>query len=371
MTGLPRDPKVVEFDQYRTAHPMLRRAESELLAKIQEPGDSVIVLLAGPSGVGKTTLLKSVIRTLRERLTPHAKPGCDPVRSFTMPPFAPGGFSVKDLYVAILRALDEPGIEDKVEYEPAGTDQTWSVRRRTSTESALRDACIKALGEREVRVLVGDESQHLCEAGGPAHIRSLLESIKYLGLMTNVLIVLAGTYDLRALIGLNPQLDRRTGVVHFPRYRMDVPEERNAFVNVLRQFEAHLPGLPADLATHWAVLSTWSNGCVGYLKNRLMGSLNAALGEGRAISLDDLAPDNSEKRSLALHLNDILEGEADFSTEKIVDTTVPATGSPVGEAIEGMIGSAPAPGSPRSHRPFQTTHRSTTGRSKPSESGAA
>jgi len=315
MSGPPRNAEIAAFDQYKAAHPLLTAAHTELLATIREHGDAVMVLLAGPSGVGKSTLLEHVISDLDAEWAPYAPPGTDPIRSFLMPPFGPQGFSLKDLYFAIQRALDEPGIESKVLYQPAGRDQDSSLVRRRTTESAAREATRKALVEREVAVLVGDEAQHLCEAGGTAHIMSLLESIKWLGMATGTLIVLAGTYDLRALIGLNPQLDRRTPVVHFPRYKDDVEAERADFINVLRKLETHLPGGTVGLLDDWKHLYDVSNGCVGSLKMRLLRGLGAALTAGRPLSIADLRPNKFDRRRIARHRSDIRRGEDDFSTD--------------------------------------------------------
>jgi hypothetical protein len=112
-----------------------------------------------------------------------------------------------------------------------------------------------------------------------------LDVIKSIANRTQTVHVLYGTYDLLAFRNLNGQLSRRSIDVHFPRYRTDFADDRQAFIGVLRSLAQQLPlAEPPDLAADWEFLYERSIGCVGVLKQWLIRALSAALRGGRAVS---------------------------------------------------------------------------------------
>jgi hypothetical protein len=129
-----------------------------------------------------------------------------------------------------------------------------------------------------------------------------------------VLVVLAGTYDLAGLIHLNGQLSRRTEIVHFARYGAEGPDFE-AFVNVLRDLEAHVAIETFSFEDNWDVLYNASLGRVGTLKRRIYRGMAKALAAGRGRDIADLMLNQAEHRGLANEREEISEGERSFSTE--------------------------------------------------------
>ncbi len=311
-------PDLQAFSEHLVAHPRLLSVQDHLEAAIGAPGDADLVLVPGPTGVGKTTMVGTVSRHQRLGYS-DLGPGTRPVISVLTPSYSAHGFAFKDLLYALLAELLEPGTNSKVMYPPVGDDIDFLIRRRRDPEGVLRAACINALKRRGVRIIFLDEAQHLCKAGGPVHIEAVLESLKYLILATGVRIVLAGTDDLTHMIDLNGQLSRRIEIVHFGRYRADVQADVDAFVSVLDDFQAALPMLTFSLADHWHNLYDWSIGRVGSLKNLLLRALFRAEASHTQASLDDFRPNAAEWKSLDTQLGEILTGEARFSAAHAAD----------------------------------------------------
>src|SRR5437870_7866080 len=63
-----RKAKLHEFQGFTLAHPQLLEAEDRLLAAIQESPPNSVVMVFGPTGVGKTTLLARVEQLLAQSL---------------------------------------------------------------------------------------------------------------------------------------------------------------------------------------------------------------------------------------------------------------------------------------------------------------
>jgi hypothetical protein len=316
VTRRKRYPELEAFERHRVKHPSLEKAESELLDVIAEPGDATLAVLAGPTGVGKSTLAIHALATLHEEWADEIEMGWVPILPILTPPAAASGFSMRDFYVAGEKGLSEPGIEHKLDFRPAGVDLDPSARRRRPTESSSRDAFLSALEHRHVRMIVADEGHHFSNTGGEAHIKSELESLKYLGMASGVLIVLIGTYELSGLIHLSGQLSRRTEIVHFPRYRADATDFE-AFVHVIRDLEAHLGTETFPFEEAWKVLHAVSLGRVGTLKLRIQRAMAKALSAGRPLRLGDLELNPAERQGLAKEQKEISAGEKSFSTEPI------------------------------------------------------
>ena len=87
MNRPPRNPRIVAFDRHLVAHPRLEEVEAELKATVLEPGDAVMTLVTGPTGVGKTTLIKNAVGDLDAAWEPFATTGDRPIVSFITPAF--------------------------------------------------------------------------------------------------------------------------------------------------------------------------------------------------------------------------------------------------------------------------------------------
>ncbi|HAJ61778.1 MAG TPA: AAA family ATPase [Cyanobacteria bacterium UBA8543] len=281
LLSLPVAQRIAYFNDYTMAHPRLVEAFVDLKRAIyQAPGVSLIFVF-GPTGVGKTTLLRRLIQKITSATLPELEVDKGQMPIVGIEAMSPefSQFDWKDFYLRILKALNEPLIDKKISYR--------------DTKLKLRHAVESALINRHPDALYIDEAHHLAKLASGRKLKDQPEALKSLSSLAKVRIVMVGTYDLMPLINLGDQLCRRSKSIHFPLYHADCDEDVFAFKSVLHTFERHLP-LPEapDLLQHWEDCYIHSVGCVGVLKDWLSQTLSAVLEErpdSPTITLKDLS----------------------------------------------------------------------------------
>src|SRR5437667_4475244 len=162
-----------------------------------------------------------------------------------------------------------------------------------------------------------DEAQHFGKIASGRRLLDQLDVMKSIANQTKTVHVLYGTYDLLAFRNLNGQLSRRSVDVHFPRYRVEVADDRKAFISVLRSFAQQLPlAETPDLARDWEFLYERSIGCVGVLKQWLIRALSVALRTGEAT----LSRSNLETQAPSVAQADKIISEASEGEMRLMDT---------------------------------------------------
>lgn len=294
-TGFPREllarpaaDRLAYFRGYTMAHPLLQAADEALLRAVREPAGATLIFVVGPTGVGKTTLQRRLVRRLTEAALPALAedPGRLPVVGLEAVPPDGRSFSWKDYYLRALAALDEPLIAHKracVAARRGEGEALLAATTRWAVAPALRRALEQALLHRRPAAFVVDEAQHLAKLSSGRKLQDQLDCLKSLASLTGTVHVLVGTYELLAFRNLSGQLGRRSLDIHFPRYRQERAEDAHAFLRVLRTFQHHLP-LPgeSDLGGQWELCYERSLGCVGMLKDWLTRALAAALEQDAA-----------------------------------------------------------------------------------------
>ena len=91
----------------------------------------------------------------------------------------------------------------------------------------------QALLHRKPYAILIDEAEHIAKAARGSKLLDQLDHLKSLAIMTRVVHVLVGTYDLMVFRNLSAQLSRRSIDVHFSRYRATSEPEVRAFKGVL------------------------------------------------------------------------------------------------------------------------------------------
>lgn len=285
LTQSPED-RLAYFDNYTMAHPRLDEAFNLLKLLVNQSGESRVIFIYGPTGVGKTTLRllieKWLIESTLEEL--ETNPGCIPVASVEAVIQKSGLFNSKDHIKRCLFALNEPLIDQKIDYGTRGiyrNDKGQVIIESKVIETDLAWALEQALKHRKPKIFFIDEAHHLLMLASGRKLTDLPEAIKSLANRTEVVHGLVGTYELLTLHDVGDQLSRRSVYVHFPRYRADVKEDREIFQSVVWGFQLHLP-LPEapDLVSNWDYCYERSLGCVGILKNWLRNALADAIAEG-------------------------------------------------------------------------------------------
>jgi DNA polymerase III delta prime subunit len=314
----PPEARMAYFRMLTIAHPLLKQADLALKQAIQDPAGWSLILVYGPTGVGKTTLRLAVEKHLKQSLLAALRedPGRVPVASVEAPADFPQ-FSWKEYYRRALFALEEPLADRKIDYRVGGVFRDESGRLTMHPRAAgleVRFALESALVHRRPVAFFIDEAQHLAKMKSGRKLQDQLDSIKSLASLTNTVHVLIGTYELLPFRNLSAQLSRRSVDIHFRRYHPERQEEYGAFQSVVFTFQRHLP-LPGetDLLKHFDYCCERSIGCVGVLKQWLTRALAQALASNSPVitckMLEQTAWSVAQAERMA---KETLEGEADL-----------------------------------------------------------
>jgi transposase InsO family protein len=256
-----------------------------LLLNVLEPADTLVFLVFGVTGVGKTTLRLRLEKLLLEEWIADLQnnPGQIVVAGLEAVPAEKGNFSYKDYYTRALEAIKEVLIEYKVNYGLTESDfQGWKPDYHLNGKDspALRRAMEKVFRYRQLKAFTVDEAQHLLMIAGGHQMLQQMNWIKSIANVTGTVHILFGTYELLNCATLNGQMGRRSEDIHLSPYQTDDPSDVAEFIRVISTFQRHLP-LPKepDFEKHYEYLLEGSVGCVGILKNWLTRSLRLALAE--------------------------------------------------------------------------------------------
>jgi len=310
-----REP-LAQFQAFTVAHPHLVAAKDSLIAAIRESEPNSIVMVFGPTGVGKTTLRMRIEQILMQELQTELEVNRSRIPVASVEAIAPdsGSYCWRSYFRRLLNELSDP-LADRRRLSGfdgnADPDEPFTITRRSSG-SEYRYAVEQTLRFRKPAAVLIDEAQHLGKVASGRRLLDQLDVIKSIANRTNTVHVLFGTYDLLAFRNLNGQLSRRSVDVHFPRYRADAAGDREIFINVVHSFQKKLPlKEPPDLVQHWDFLYERSLGCVGVLKQWLVKTLASALRHGAAtIGIRELETYALSMTQCDKILSEIMEGEA-------------------------------------------------------------
>jgi energy-coupling factor transporter ATP-binding protein EcfA2 len=284
------DPQLIgrleSFCAFTMAHPRLLAARDQLMDAVDGAAPGSLVMLLGPTGVGKTTLRMKAEQLLAQQMGQvlAADRGRLPFVSVEVMAPENGRFRWKDYFSRFLMAMAEPVINGKLIRSPylLNGDLPENIPEiATCSSSDLEYAIERALQYRRPPVVFIDEAQHLARIASGRKLSDQLDVIKSIANRTKIVHVLLGTYELLAFRNLSGQLSRRSVDLHFARYSADSSEDRQIFKNILLTFQKQLPfAEEPDLLDRWEFLYERSVGCVGILKEWLVRASIASLKHG-------------------------------------------------------------------------------------------
>ncbi len=288
-------------------HGHLNRLFENIMREIDWPGDKNICLVAGPTGVGKTTLAQKLIE--------HFYQGTRTVNSMTMqavyfevPQQTKPKFDWDDFFIRLLRAMDEPFPESKLAMANRLTPQHGErLTSLTAKTKSLRRDVETAIKQRSVRWIVLDEISHLFKHTAGKHERNL-DVLKSISNITKCHFICVGTYDCLFYVDWSAQLTRRSQLLDFAPY--DWAKDQVAFAQAVSGLLAHLPcELEPDLMRDMEFYFLGSVGCIGLLKTWFERALKAFLVSGKKqLSLQILQETRPNNREIMRLIEEIDEG---------------------------------------------------------------
>ncbi len=256
------------FFDIRVMHAKMREAMESLETLLAAKSESVITLVVGATGVGKTTFTLALTNRLGAAYAEEADsdPTCMPVvvvQAYTNGESKP---SFKDLFQDILRATNPLAHAAMSITKEDG--RIWIARKENDSVAALRRRVEQALRHRKVRVLVIDEAYHLCRY---ANSGAVLDTLKSIANTAGVNLVLVGSYELHTLVESHAQVARRTSVILFERYDVANADDRANWTLVVQALQAKWPcSFVPNFANISQPLLESCLGCVGLLKSLLL-----------------------------------------------------------------------------------------------------
>ena len=318
-TGLlaqPPSARIRHFKDFAVAHTLLVEAKDRLLEAITESASNSLIIVMGPTGVGKTTLLAKIRQLLSAEAlageTPD--PAWLPVVTVEATPPESTNFSWRSYFKRLLVEMKEPLVDCKRRLDSADrTAQTMPPFPNDRGVTAdYHYAVEQALLYRRPRAVLIDEAQHLFALASGRRLEDQLNVLKSLANRSNTVHVLFGTYELLRVRNLSGQLSRRSIDIHFPRYDAAKASDRRTFARILQTFAEQMPlAEPPNLVTAWEYLYERSIGCVGILKEWLVKTLVALLRRGSPkLTLGDLEEHALSVSQCEKMLAEAMEGEA-------------------------------------------------------------
>lgn len=324
----PPAERLAYFKKYQTHHPKLTHAFEEVKRATSLATGPRVVILTGPSGVGKSTLGQRLYEHLARRHLEEIKAdkGCIPVMWGNAISPLTGGFKWKDFYARLLRRHDKVLAEQKF-LLPIQSELFLDDPRFRSiaqcTADVLRWQAEECMRQRKTRYLIIDEAHHMLMVRGADALEHQFEAIKSLTLETDAIIVLCGTYKLLDIRDMSGQLVRRSRIIHFPRYDCLKQVDQTDFASALGCLQDHLPlARVPDLVDDDQYFYLKSASCIGNLKEWLNRSLEYCLETGEPLTrkvTDRTALSNAALRTL---YEEAQAGEAklvDISDNDLVD----------------------------------------------------
>lgn len=263
-----------KFDSMIIHHPKFAEALEEILSYIELGSPQQILLVIGPTGVGKSTLVNVVYKKIFDQCKNlNEQP---PIKISINPPEG-STFGFRAFYIQLLRELDEP----LPDYKMAPDDRLKKLAenpggRISRSSSEVRLDLDTALQSKKCPVMLLDEANHFGRSASKEMRTVQMDIAKSLAEVTQTKIVGFGTPEALRLMHLNSQLSRRIVQLDFSQY------ESNELGEFFLTYKSICNGLKLPVAvdhSHKNYLFENSLGLIGHLSSWMREATKKAIRE--------------------------------------------------------------------------------------------
>lgn len=291
---------VIRFQSYIVNHPIFEQTLSRIKERIYMDTLPKIVLVIGPSRVGKSGLIKVLQKQVYEHYTKKIEddPGFIPIASIQAQPPLFGGFKWNDYFIRGLEALNEPLISKKI-LDP-------NIKNGAKYQRAYQ-SCLK---NRKVKAICIDEAQKISECTNGRRFLNQFDVLKSMLDDTKVSHFLFGVYELSQIVDISAQFVNRLQIIHFPRYKR-IPGEFATFASVIASIRKVLPIDSDEFELNYLdYCYSQTVGCVGLINEWFSEALASSLCQGkRKLTIDHLYKHAHPQSSLKVLTEEAEDGE--------------------------------------------------------------
>ena len=230
-------------------------ADFESLVQMHDPDDPRAMIISGNAGVGKTALLKTMVKQFA------CKADSDAISSqkVVMIKVTTQNKSLSDFAAAILKSLGDP------------TPTYGSYERKKERIEVL----LKAQG---VIVVIIDEFHDMIPKSRMDKNSRIVQAVKWLFLneMNPVSVVLAGTTEIEQLLNFDQQINSRcTNLIRLHPFSMFNLDESQRYLSFAKSIVSYMPSkvIPAENVFFYKRLLLASDGNCRVLKNILVKAI--------------------------------------------------------------------------------------------------
>ncbi len=259
-------------------HLILTTTKRRVINRINQPLPPGVIIIVGPTGVGKSYLKNSLIKHYCEKFEKRpigSNPGQIPIAAMDVRAPLYQRFSWSECFSTALDSLHEPLIPFKTIIDEKG--KMIFARREKDAARVLRKSLENALIYRKPKTFIWDEGQGVVDLDDDESVIRQLDVLKCLVDVTKVPIILLGHYGLQKALDLSGQLIRRSDVFYFAPYKVEIDSDVEEFQKVLIQLKEKLPIDCFDIEDKWEYCMSRTAGCVGIMKEWLVKALAATI----------------------------------------------------------------------------------------------